>query len=616
MPGAQVGRRVRKHGGNRTVDGAAQAGVPVTNRRADQGVAEYGAAADETNRPIASASASSSIAQPNSAAPVRWRRDRRRRRGDQQGPPRGLGQRRHPAAECPSEASGTETALGWQPAMGSGLLRQFQQGKRIARGRLVQAADVARPVAAPCDHADAASASSPVSSSVGSPAVYRRASGRAATRSPARSGRPPGDERRSEGSRRWRDPPGARRRRAAAGTVLRASAEQTRRRPRPRIVPAGTAAQHQGDPERVAQLLRQLSIMPNGQQKLMEPGEPSRSRLASRRPQDPHLIGIPAVSASSAVLPIPASPRRRARRSAAPVRRRPASRCAAARVRGRPASVDRRRETRGDRIRRGPQRCDGAVRNAWRREPHEQHDYVARDGGRPGKTHGIRFKAVEEVGAVLNGALVVMGDRLGYYRSLAESGRAQPPNWPNAPAPISTTPANGSMPRPPGRSSPTTRRPVGTSCRRTRRRVTDETAPRSSADCSRSRTERLRLGPHLMRRAPATAWAGATTTRTCTWDASASSPRPTTPIWSLTGCRPRRRRRKAPRRSQGRRHRCGHGASTILMAKPSRGSRVRGTDAHSGSIATARARAEGAGLDTIDSETADADGPPAAPMTW
>ena len=30
------------------------------------------------------------------------------------------------------------------------------------------------------------------------------------------------------------------------------------------------------------------------------------------------------------------------------------------------------------------------------------------------------FKAVEEVGAVLNGALVVMGDRLGYYRSLAD----------------------------------------------------------------------------------------------------------------------------------------------------------------------------------------------------
>ena len=36
------------------------------------------------------------------------------------------------------------------------------------------------------------------------------------------------------------------------------------------------------------------------------------------------------------------------------------------------------------------------------------------------------FKAVEEVGAVLNGALVVMGDRLGYYRSLADHGPSTP----------------------------------------------------------------------------------------------------------------------------------------------------------------------------------------------
>jgi SAM-dependent methyltransferase len=32
------------------------------------------------------------------------------------------------------------------------------------------------------------------------------------------------------------------------------------------------------------------------------------------------------------------------------------------------------------------------------------------------------FRAVDEVGATLNAALVVMGDRLGYYRSLADSG--------------------------------------------------------------------------------------------------------------------------------------------------------------------------------------------------
>ena len=32
------------------------------------------------------------------------------------------------------------------------------------------------------------------------------------------------------------------------------------------------------------------------------------------------------------------------------------------------------------------------------------------------------FRAVDEVGAALNAALVVMGDQLGYYRALAEQG--------------------------------------------------------------------------------------------------------------------------------------------------------------------------------------------------
>ena len=44
----------------------------------------------------------------------------------------------------------------------------------------------------------------------------------------------------------------------------------------------------------------------------------------------------------------------------------------------------------------------------------------------PEKLMTFVFKAVEEVGAVLNGALVVMGDRLGYYRSLADCGPSTP----------------------------------------------------------------------------------------------------------------------------------------------------------------------------------------------
>ncbi|MET0900220.1 MAG: methyltransferase domain-containing protein [Mycobacterium sp.] len=44
----------------------------------------------------------------------------------------------------------------------------------------------------------------------------------------------------------------------------------------------------------------------------------------------------------------------------------------------------------------------------------------------PDKLMAFVFRAVEEVGAALNCALVVMGDRLGYYRSLADHGASTP----------------------------------------------------------------------------------------------------------------------------------------------------------------------------------------------
>lgn len=44
----------------------------------------------------------------------------------------------------------------------------------------------------------------------------------------------------------------------------------------------------------------------------------------------------------------------------------------------------------------------------------------------PEKLMAFVFRAVEEAGAALNCALVVMGDRLGYYRSLAEHGASTP----------------------------------------------------------------------------------------------------------------------------------------------------------------------------------------------
>jgi hypothetical protein len=44
----------------------------------------------------------------------------------------------------------------------------------------------------------------------------------------------------------------------------------------------------------------------------------------------------------------------------------------------------------------------------------------------PDKLMAFVFCAVEEAGAALNCALVVMGDRLGYYRSLADNGPSTP----------------------------------------------------------------------------------------------------------------------------------------------------------------------------------------------
>ena len=53
------------------------------------------------------------------------------------------------------------------------------------------------------------------------------------------------------------------------------------------------------------------------------------------------------------------------------------------------------------------------------------------------------FRAVDEVGATLNAALVVLGDKLGLYRAMAGAGPLARPNWPTAPARPSVTSASG-----------------------------------------------------------------------------------------------------------------------------------------------------------------------------
>ena len=62
----------------------------------------------------------------------------------------------------------------------------------------------------------------------------------------------------------------------------------------------------------------------------------------------------------------------------------------------------------------------------------------------PDKLMSFVFRAVDEVGATLNTALVVMGDKLGYYTVMADGRPGDPGGARRAHAArASTTPASG-----------------------------------------------------------------------------------------------------------------------------------------------------------------------------
>ena len=191
-----------------------------------------------------------------------------------------------------------------------------------------------------------------------------------------------------------------------------------------------------------------------------------------------------------------------------------------------------------------------------------------------------------EVGAALNAALVVLGDRLGLYRALADGGpvdaatarrRAPAPpsayvrEWLNAQAAggyVEYDAATGTFPpaaRARGRRWPTS--PARPS----------PAAPSSSPRRPSRTSDKLARGlPHRRRRS-----AGTSTTTTCSRAASASSARATTRTSSRRGCR----RSTASRRSSSAACRvadvgCGHGASTILMAQAYPSSTFIGFDYH------------------------------------
>jgi SAM-dependent methyltransferase len=221
------------------------------------------------------------------------------------------------------------------------------------------------------------------------------------------------------------------------------------------------------------------------------------------------------------------------------------------------------------------------------------------------------FKAVEEVGAVLNGALVVMGDRLGYYRSLADFGPSTPAElaertntdhnytreWLNAQAAgsfVSYDPSTGRYELPAEHAIA----------------LTDETSPAfvvglfQTAHGTVSNTDRI---VEAARTGDGVGWHEQNS------DVHVGCERFFAPSYSahlvnhwlpaLDGVV-----EKLTAGAHVADIGCGHGASTILMAQAFPASRFRGTDCHSGSITTARARADQAGVTThVDFETADAD---------
>ena len=218
----------------------------------------------------------------------------------------------------------------------------------------------------------------------------------------------------------------------------------------------------------------------------------------------------------------------------------------------------------------------------------------------PDKVMAFVFRAIDEVGATLNTALVVMGDKLGYYRALADQGPATAGELADR---TRHRPAlqPGMAGRPGRRRVPDLRPGDGAvhPARRARGRPDRRDQPGLPARVlpDRGRARWPMPTPSSTRPGAATGSAGISTTPTCTSAANGSSCPGTTPTSSRPGCR--RWTASSTSSSSGALVAdvgCGHGASTIVMAQAFPRSRFVGSDYHAGSIATARQRALEAGV--------------------
>jgi SAM-dependent methyltransferase len=230
----------------------------------------------------------------------------------------------------------------------------------------------------------------------------------------------------------------------------------------------------------------------------------------------------------------------------------------------------------------------------------------------PNKLMNFVFRAVEEAGAALNCALVVMGDRLGYYRSLADNGPSTPAElaertgtdehyareWLNAQAAgmfVAYDAATGRYHLPPEQAVA----------------LADETSPAfvgglfQIAHGTASDAHRIVEVAHT---GDGVSWGDHNA------DVHTGCERFFRPSYAahlITDWLPAldgvvdKLTSGAAVADVG----CGHGASTILMAQAFPASTFLGTDGHAGSIATARERAAESGTGPrISFDTAAADG--------
>ncbi|MDX6689857.1 MAG: hypothetical protein QOG15_1314 [Solirubrobacteraceae bacterium] len=226
----------------------------------------------------------------------------------------------------------------------------------------------------------------------------------------------------------------------------------------------------------------------------------------------------------------------------------------------------------------------------------------------PDKLNEFVFRAVEEVGATLNAALVVMGDKLGLYRALADAGGLTPielarrsgvseryvREWLNAQAAggyLAYDPADGSYALGPEQAVA----------------LTDETSPAYLPGFFQIAVGSVIDSPRIIESARNGAGVGWHEHNHDVFEGCERFFRPgynanLVPAWlpALDGV-VEKLEAGAKVADIG----CGHGASTILMAQSFPRSTFVGSDYHAGSIETARERAREARVaDRVRFETA------------